>query len=82
MVEVKRKRNESFDGLLRRFNRRLIQSGRLLQAKKIRFYKIKPNKTKRRASAHRRAELQKERSYLEKIGKLTPDTFRSRSGRR
>ncbi|HEX9503004.1 MAG TPA: 30S ribosomal protein S21, partial [Patescibacteria group bacterium] len=38
MVEVKRKDNESFESLLRRFNRKIQQSGVLVRARKIRFF--------------------------------------------
>jgi ribosomal protein S21 len=38
MVEVKRKDNESFDSLLRRFNRKIQQSGILIRARKTRFF--------------------------------------------
>ena len=37
MAEAKRKKNETFESLLRRFNKKLMQSGKLLQAKKIRY---------------------------------------------
>ncbi|MBI4262053.1 hypothetical protein HY624_00835 [Candidatus Uhrbacteria bacterium] len=69
-VEVKRKRNESFESLLRRFNRRMLMSGRALQAKKIRFFRRPKNETKKRAGALRRVVLQKRAAYLERIGKL------------
>ena len=38
MVEVKKKDNESFDSLLRRFNRKIQQSGVLIRARRIRFF--------------------------------------------
>jgi ribosomal protein S21 len=70
MVEVKNKGKEPFERLLRRFTKKIIQSGRLLQARKVRFKK--KDKTKREyreASAYRR-KVQDERDYLRKIGKL------------
>jgi ribosomal protein S21 len=70
MVEVKRKRGESFEAMLRRFNRRLQLSGRILQAKKIRFYKGEKSKTELKKSALRRIELQREYDKLKKMGKL------------
>lgn len=39
MAEVKRKKGETFDALYRRFQRRIQSSGKILQAKKIRFLK-------------------------------------------
>ncbi|MEK7211448.1 MAG: 30S ribosomal protein S21 [Patescibacteria group bacterium] len=76
MSEVKRKKGESFESLLRRFNRRLIQSGKILQAKKVRFNKKGLNKTKRRASALRRNAIREEREYLIKTGKLREEDFK------
>lgn len=70
MVEVKRKKSESFESLLRRFSRRLQQSGRALEARKIRFHTDKPNKNKQRASALRRMQIREKREYLLRIGQL------------
>ncbi len=70
MVDVKRKRTESFDSMLRRFNRRLQMSGRILQAKKIRFYKKAKNKTRLKKSALRRVELQEHYDKLKRLGQL------------
>lgn len=69
-VEVKRKKGESFESFLRRFNRKLIQSGQLIQARKVRFYQPPVGRVKLRASALRRKELVEKKEYLRKIGKL------------
>ena len=70
MIEVKRKDNESFDGLLRRFNKRIQQSRILQRLKEDRFYErpLSELKTKRRAA--KKVELRGKREYLKKIGKL------------
>jgi small subunit ribosomal protein S21 len=70
MIEVKRKENESFDGLLRRFNKRIQQSRILQRLKEERFYEkpMSELKTKRRAA--KKTELREEREYLKKIGRL------------
>lgn len=78
MPEVKRRKNESFESLLRRFNRKIVMSGRILQAKKVRFHEGEKNKTAQKRSALRRLELKKHYDYLEKIGKLPPDTRKKR----
>ena len=70
MVDVKRKRGETFDSLLRRFNRRLQLSGRVLEAKRTRFKKKQPNKNLIRENAIRRELLKANREYMIKIGKL------------
>jgi len=76
MAEVKRKKSESFESLLRRFNRRIIESGRILQAKKIRFHKKNKSKNAAKATALRRKELRETREYLRKIGKLKDEYTR------
>lgn len=68
--EVKRKRGETFESMMRRFSRRVQQSGKLLQAKKIRFHASDKSRNLQRASALRREEIKKKRDYLKKIGKL------------
>ena len=73
MVEVRRKKSESFESLLRRFTRRMQESGKVLQAKKIRFFNEKPNKTQARASALRREEKRVMRNYLLRAGKLVEE---------
>ncbi len=70
MAEVKRKKGETFDALLRRFQRRVQSSGKLLQAKKVRFLKKEGSKNKRRESALYREDKRKEYAYLMKTGQL------------
>ena len=70
MAEVKRKKSETFESLLRRFHKKLQQSGRLIQSRKIRFYEKPSNKTKVRRDALRRKGITEQREYLKKIGKL------------
>lgn len=70
MVEVKKKDNEGVESLVRRFSRKVQQSGVLLQARKIRFHERKKNRRKVREDAQRRAELSAERDRLIKLGEL------------
>ena len=70
MVDIKRRKGESFESLLRRFSRRLQQSGKMLEARKHRFHKDTENKNTKRASALRRLEIREKRDYLLKVGKL------------
>lgn len=80
MVEVRRKDGESVESLLRRFTKRVQQSGVLIRAKKARFYE--PTKTKRevREDALRRKGIREKKEYLRKIGKLD-ETFVGRGKR-
>ncbi len=69
-VEVRKRDNESGDSLIRRFSRKVQQSGVLLQARKVRYYERKKSKRKVREQAQRRAELTAERERLIKLGEI------------
>lgn len=72
MKEINRKKGESFESFLRRFNKIMLQSGRLIQARKNRYVSPKVNRNKRRGLALRKKKIESKMEYLEKIGK-TPD---------
>ncbi len=76
MVEVKKKDNESFENLLRRFNRKVQQSGVLVRARKTRFYAPTKSRNLQRAAAQRRSVLKQEREELKKLGKLPVKVFK------
>lgn len=76
MVEVRRKENETVGAMLRRFTRRVQQSGILLRARKERFYVSKPTKREVHLRALRKIETGKERNKLEKLGKLVDERKR------
>ena len=78
MAETKRKKGESFESLLRRFKKRIQQSGILLQSRKIQYYARPKSKNKRKADALRRMQITEEREYLKKIGRLPEDELRPR----
>ncbi|MFH0873730.1 MAG: 30S ribosomal protein S21 [Candidatus Komeilibacteria bacterium] len=67
---MKRKEGESFESLLRRFTRKTIQSGKILQAKKIRFHQKPKTKRELKESALRREDTKQKRDYLKRIGRL------------
>ncbi|MCK4591918.1 MAG: 30S ribosomal protein S21 [Candidatus Pacebacteria bacterium] len=78
MIEVKKKDNESIGSLLRRFSKKVQQSGLLLQARSSRFKDKNLSRTERRKSALRRKEITSEKEKLRKLGKLEED-FRTQS---
>ena len=80
-VDVKRKKGERFDSLLRRFNKRVIRSGKIFQARKIRFHQRKKSDRVLRDAALRKIKMSEKREYLMKTGQLTEETKR-RSYRR
>ncbi|HEU0051501.1 MAG TPA: 30S ribosomal protein S21 [Patescibacteria group bacterium] len=76
MVEVKRKKGETFDALLRRFQRRFQQSGKNQEVRKRRFHSGNQNRNKRRKSALRREQMKSEYQYLAKTGQLKEELKR------
>lgn len=58
LIEVKRKNEERFDVMLRRFNREVQQSGIMSTAKKNRFFEKDLNRNLRRQSSIRKAKIQ------------------------
>ncbi len=82
MVIVKRKRGETFDALLRRFQRRFQQSGKQLETKRRRYHVGDTNRNKRRQSALRRVQMRDEFVYLTKTGQLKEDPQTARKAHR
>lgn len=70
MVEVKRKENESFDSLLRRFNRKIQQSGVLVRARKTRFFEPVKSRNLQRKNALGRMALKEIREEMKRSGKV------------
>ncbi|OGE85558.1 MAG: hypothetical protein A3J48_04520 [Candidatus Doudnabacteria bacterium RIFCSPHIGHO2_02_FULL_46_11] len=70
MIEVKRKDGESFESLMRRFSRKVQQSGILIRARRIRYHSRVKSRNLQRRSAQRRTELKKERDEAKKLGPI------------
>jgi len=69
-IEVKKQQGETTRGLLRRFSRRIQQSGVLVRARKERFYEKDKTKKERRDGAVYRVKVGKEKEKLRKMGLL------------
>lgn len=82
MLEVRRKDGESFESLIRRFTKKTIQSGKILQAKKIRFFNKEKTKRELKDSALRRQKISSHLEYLKKIGKLDEFALKRGKGRK
>jgi len=76
VTEFKRKKGESFESFLRRFNKRLQQSKKLLQARHNQYLQPRINKNKQKTRALVGQKLREEREYLRKIGKLKEEPRR------
>jgi len=77
LVEVKRKEGESFESLMRRFSRKIQQSGVLIRARRTRFFTPGRSRNLLREDAARRAVNRAKREELKKLGKL-PTPFKRR----
>ena len=76
MVEFKRKKSESFESFLRRFNKTLIRSRKLKEVRGRKFMQKKRNKNKQKEYALVSKDLREKKEYLKKIGKLKDEPGR------
>ncbi len=76
MIEVKKKDRETSESLIKRFSRRIQQSGVLLTARSGRFYEKPKSRRQKRLSAQYRAKVKKEVDKLKKIGKFDEEAMK------
>jgi len=76
--ELKRKKGESFEAFMRRFQNRIKESGKIRQAKKIRFFAKDLNRNQRRKSTLAKNQRTELREYMRKIGRLKDEKTRRR----
>ncbi|MFC1617814.1 hypothetical protein ACFL2B_00875 [Patescibacteria group bacterium] len=76
VVEAKRKEKESIEGLIRRFNKKLQQSGNIYKAREVRFHQKHKSKAIQREEATRRQKIFKSREHLKKLGMFGMHKFR------
>ena len=74
MVEFKRKKGESFESFLRRFNKRLLQSGKLYEARQKKYLAPKRSKNLQKKRALVGLKLKSKKEYLRKVGKLQEES--------
>ena len=70
VINAKRRKGETFESLIRRFNRTVIKSGKIIDAKKGRFRQKEMNDNAQKESALRRRQLRGKMDYLRRIGKV------------
>ncbi len=70
MSELKRKKNESFEGFMRRVKQQWQRSGKLLEARKKQYFVPKKSDNVKRTQAVTYAKKQAKTEYLRKTGKL------------
>lgn len=76
MIQVKRKERETAESLIRRFSRRVQQSGVLRRVRKLRFRQEEKSKDIRRNEALYKVKIRKEIDRLKKMGKFDEDALR------
>jgi ribosomal protein S21 len=76
MIQVKRKERETAESLIRRFSRRVQQSGVLRQVRKQRFRVEEKSRDKRRMEALYKVKIRKEIARLKKLGKFDEEALR------
>ncbi len=78
MVEVKRKKGETFESMFRRFTGHVVKSGKLneAKAKKYRYKKLSRNLRKQKTLI--RLRLAEKREYLKRIGRLDESDSRKK----
>jgi len=70
MIEVKRKDNETPSSAIRRFVRKVQQSGNLIRVRSLRFKERSKSQFTKKKEALRRIDRAKIRQRLYKLGKL------------
>ncbi len=68
-IEVKKNGNENGMSLIRRFSRRMQESGIIINVKKNRYVVRKPSKLVKKTGALKRLKKRKEMDALRKMGK-------------
>jgi len=76
VVEVRKKKGESFDSMYRRFIKRMQQSGKVLEAKERKFLKPKASGTAKKNSALVGLKYRAKREYQRRIGKIEDEPRR------
>ena len=76
MVDFKRKKGETFESFLRRFNKSLIKSRKLNEVRSRKFKSSKKNKNKQKEYALISKKMRDNKEYLKKVGKLKEETRR------
>lgn len=71
IIEVRKNQNENNSGVLRRFSRRVQESGIIHKVKNSRYNQRKESKLKIKKSALKKMQRRKEIELLKKLGKIS-----------
>jgi len=76
LSEIKRRKSESFEAFMRRVKRSWQQSGKLIQARKIKYFDPKKSKNLQKNLAIKKAHKVEKVTYLRKIGRMPEEEER------
>ncbi len=76
MIKIVKNERESDESLIRRFTRKIQQSGLLKSVRAKRFYSKRKKKSVLRAEAIYKAKMRKEIERLKKLGRYNPEAVR------
>lgn len=82
MVEVRKRKGEGIESMVRRFARRVQHSGLLFMARKAMFYERPKSKRRLREEAIKRSEFRAEKEKLKKLGLEDKHEFRRKNFKR
>lgn len=78
MSEIKRRKGESFESFIRRVKRRWLQSGKLLEARKVQFFTEKKSKNLRKKKKVEFLQKVSKTNYLRKTGRLPAEEVKTK----
>ncbi|MBI4692325.1 MAG: 30S ribosomal protein S21 [Candidatus Terrybacteria bacterium] len=70
MIEVKKGENESTANLVRRFTKKIHESGILGRVRSLKFRKRSQSDLKKKEAAVKKARLKQKMNFLRKLGKI------------
>lgn len=76
MIHIRKKERETPESMIRRFSRRVQQSGVLQRVRKGRFRLEEKSRLKRREEALYKVKIRKEIGKLKKLGKFDDESLR------
>lgn len=77
MIQVQKKDRETSESLIRRFSRRVQQSGILIRARRSRFRSEEKSRQKKREEALYKVKIRKEIEKAKKMGKFDEETLKN-----
>ncbi len=77
MIQVVKKDKENSESLIRRFSRRIQQSGILKNARKVRFRTSKKNKKQQREEALYKVRIRKKIEKLKKMDRFNDEALKN-----